>query len=359
MTSTASGRWAGMRRIGIMVTVLMVTTLVAPVATAGTTGPVNVITTLGNQPEGVAVDKTGNVFVSMAYTGTLLKLAPGSADYEVFGSIDGWGAGQLGGGFLGLAVDAMGNVYGAAQWAGSTGVYKFDRKTGEETLIAGTEQIEFPNSVAFDKTGNLYVTDTNSTGLMNPLNPGDVPLGAVWRIGRDGGVEKWAEDPLLGGTGFFGFPGPIGANGIAYRHGVLYVANSEQATILTIPVRKDGSAGDVSVMAQLPPLAADPAVAPFTLPAVPDGIALDVHGNIYVAVIVQSAILRVNTDGSFDILAHDLDREDLDLPSSVAFGTGNGMKQTLFAVNLAIGPPGGAGPALLSIDVGEPGLPLP
>ena len=92
---------------------------------------------------------------------------------------------------------------------------------------------------------------------------------------------------------------------------------------------------------------------------VPDGIALDIDGNIYIAAVAQSAIVRVNTDGSFDILADDPDRELLDFTSSVAFGTTEGMETTLYAVNLALGPPGANGPALLTLDVGVAGLPLP
>ena len=36
---------------------------------------------LGELSEGVAVDKTGNVFVSLAALGQLLKFAPGSSDF--------------------------------------------------------------------------------------------------------------------------------------------------------------------------------------------------------------------------------------------------------------------------------------
>ncbi len=345
-------------RLGLVTALLVVTAVAVPIATAVAAEHVEVVATFDEPSEGVAVDKTGNVFVSLTFSGRLLKFAKGSSDYEVFGEIPGWGGpGTPGAGFLGLAVDATGNVYGTAQWEGSTGVYRFDRKTGDASLIPGTGQISFPNSLAFDKTGNLYVTDTNSTGVMNPLN-GQIPLGAVWRIGRDGTVEKWVEDPMLGGSGIAGAATPLGANGIAYRQGTLYVANTEKSTILSIPVGPGGSAGPISVVAELPPLDGIPGV-PFPFPAIPDGIALDVHGNIYVAVVAQSAIARVSPSGDVEILAQDPDGALLDFPSSLAFGTGAGMKDTLYVVNLAIGPPGRFGPALLTLDVGMPGMPLP
>lgn len=80
----------------------------------------------------------------------------------------------------------------------------------------------------------------------------------------------------------------------------------------------------------------------------PDGIALDNRGTIHVAVIDQSAVKRVDPcDLSVRLIADTAD--GLDFPSSVAFGHGRTTKD-LYGVNFAIGPPGGAGPALLKIN---------
>ena len=84
-----------------------------------------------------------------------------------------------------------------------------------------------------------------------------------------------------------------------------------------------------------------------------DGIAFDVHGNVWAAVIAQSTIVRVSPTGEVTTIATDAD--GLDWASSIAFGK-NG---DLWAVNFAIGPPGGAGPALLRLDVGTKGQPVP
>jgi sugar lactone lactonase YvrE len=311
--------------------------------------------------EGVAVDKTGNVFVSSTFTGELLKFAPGSSDFEVFGTIDGWGTGGPGAGFVGLATDAEGNVFGAAQWDGFTGVYEFDRKTGDETLIAGTDQMSFPNSIAFDKVGNMYITDSNSTGILTSELPGDV-RGAIWRVDRNGNATKWLESELLGGTGFGGLETPVGANGIAYRKDVLTVANTEGFSLWTVQVEGDGSAGNLDLHAGFGvtpdwPFLGGPLG---ELPAIPDGIALDVHGGIYVASVAQNAVFRANTDGSVDVLFYDPAGTVLNFPSSVAFGTGSGFKQTVYVVNLAFAPTPPFAPAsLVAIDVGVPGMPVP
>ena len=50
----------------------------------------------------------------------------------------------------------------------------------------------------------------------------------------------------------------------------------------------------------------------------------------------------------------------LDEPASIAFGTGKGDRQSVFFTNYSVLPPHeGHGPAVLKLDVGVPGVPLP
>ena len=181
--------------------------------------------------------------------------------------------------------------------------------------------------MTLDKEGNVYVTDTI--------------LGAVWRVPAGGGpAELWFQSALLEGSEIFGFGFPLGANGIAYRQNAVVVGNTEGV----------GSfASRSSPMAAPVPSVSWRKVCP---PGV-DGIAFDVHGNVWAAVIAQSTIVRVSPTGEVTTIATDAD--GLDWASSIAFGK-NG---DLWAVNFAIGPPGGAGPALLRLDVGTKGQPVP
>ena len=92
-----------------------------------------------------------------------------------------------------------------------------------------------------------------------------------------------------------------------------------------------------------------------------DGIALDVHGNVYALLVLQHKLVRIDpTDGSTTLL---LDEDDgLWNASSLAFGTGKGDRESIFIANYAVLPPEPAnsfGPAVLKYDVGVPGLPLP
>ena len=279
-------------------------------------------------PEGVAVNKRGEVFVSLSPLGEIRKIGRDGSE-STLATIP-LPAGAFPG-VIGLATDAPGNVYAAAAVttgdASATGVYKIARD-GSFSRLPGTEAIAFPNGITLDKRGNLYVTD--SIG------------GAVWRVpARGGTAEIWYQSPLLEGDGSAGFGIHIGANGIAFRHNGIVVGNSEGARLLHIPIEPDGSAGDATVLAEGPALHGA------------DGIAFDVHGNVWLAVILQSKIVRVSPSGDIETIGTAAD--GLDFVSSVAFG----KKSELWAVNFAIGPPGGAGPALLRFDAGVKGQPVP
>lgn len=308
----------------------------------------------GEFPEGVAVDKVGNVYVSLDVLAEIRKFTP-DGEQSVLIDFDSPGA------LVGLAVDAPGNVY-VARGAPNNGVFKIDQM-GNAELVPGTDAIAFPNALAFDKRGNLYITETFSFDVPLVEYPGcDIGLGpffgpgGIWRVPRGGEAELWIRDDLLTGVCADNpIPFPIGANGIAYRQGNLFVNNTEKAIVVQIPVEVGGDPGQPEVLAVVPDL--DPPSQQLGPPAL-DGMALDVHGNIYVTVINQSRIVKIAPDGStVETVATVAD--GLDFPASLAFGTGKGERQSLFITNYAIGPPGGAGPGLLKIDAGQPGMPLP
>jgi sugar lactone lactonase YvrE len=92
----------------------------------------------------------------------------------------------------------------------------------------------------------------------------------------------------------------------------------------------------------------------------PDGLALDVHSNAWVALNDSSSIARVTPGGSTEVVASG---SPPDWCSSLSFGTSHGFRQTLFGVNSSIGElfgeTGGFGPAVFSLDAGVQGMPLP
>jgi hypothetical protein len=317
---------------GVIAIVAAGAILAIPIAPANAQTDVHVVVSFdesaGQNPEGIALDRVGDVFVSVSPLGDLWKIPAGTSTPQPFGHIDGIVPGRDFG-LLGLAVDVFGNVYGAAQSADPAvdGVWRFDRRTGDATRLPGTNAIAIPNGLAFDTTGNLFVTDSAA--------------GAIWRIRWGGSAQLWLQDPALAGDGSLGLGVPLGVNGIAYRNGLFTVTNTEQRTVLSIT--RSGSIDEVT-----------------TLTGNPDGVAMDVLGNAYVAVNLENEIDRVSPGGSVDVVASG---DPLDFPSSVAFGTAGGRRRTLYGVNFSLseifGLPPGFGPAVFTVDVGAPGVPVP
>jgi sugar lactone lactonase YvrE len=312
----------------------------------------------GEIPEGVAVDQAGNVYVAVGgpggpRNGQIWKFsATGERSVLVdFGTP----------GVTGLATDGLGNVYVTRDVAPNQGVYRVS-PDGQAVRLSGTEQIVFPNSLAFDPEGNLFVTESFSFdppltpyAYTNYLAPA-FGRGGIWRVPPQGTAELWLRDDLLSGTGSLAFllPYPCGANGIGYFDNALYVANTERSLVVRIPVLSGGAPGTIETVAQVPD--PDPSFLAFG-PPVPDGLALDVQGNIYVPVINRHAVIRINADGkAWTTLATLADR--LDAPASLAFGTTQAERTSLFVTSLSM-VPGFAGPSLVKLDAGIPGWPLP
>jgi len=307
----------------------------------------------GDTPSGVAVDKPGNVYVSVREPDTRNVIWKYTPDGKLsFVANMGYGAVVYG-----LAVTPNGELYVAMATGPESGVYRLDRK-GNAELIPGSDDMVYPNGFAFDDRGNLYVTESYSG------SPGDYGQGGVWRIPPGGEAEVWVRHPLLTGAG----ASPVGANGIGYYHGDLFVTNTNKGTIVRIPVAKDGGAGEPEVWKQLGPVPeALPVLSKF--PIMPDGLALDVHGNVYVTILTRNAIVRVNADDRAQETVAVLGSSgpapsaQFDFPASLAFGTGAGEQQNLFVTNLGwmknyISSMTWPGPALVKVPAGAPGRPL-
>jgi len=306
---------------------------------------------VGVTPRGVAVDKVGNVYVSVGVVRTVdskslefiqvRKYAPDGewlADVEI-------GQGTIGG----LMVDACGDLYIALAAGKDRGVYRMDR-VGQIELLPGSQNIFFANGFAFDDWGTLYVTESVS---MTPSGPGP---GGIWRIPRGGEAELCVRDVLLTGTGALGQPVPIGANGIAYYLGNLFVTNTEKGTVLRIsawPHRRVGLPRLWTTLKEVPE-ALEPLKQKFPV-VMGDGIALDAYGNLYVAVLTRSAIVRINPRNKTQETVAAFPESPLDFPASLFFGTTWRERGNLFVTNLGMG--NWIGPSLVKIDADVPGPP--
>ena len=135
-------------------------------------------------------------------------------------------------------VTAKGDLYIALAAGLDRGVYRMDRK-GRYRAPAGQRSDLLRERPRLRRSGHPVCHRIRIDGLDRPP-PGP---GGIWRIPRGGQAELCLRDGLLRGTGVLGQPVPIGANGIAYYHGNLYVTNTEKGTVVRLPVWPDGSAG--------------------------------------------------------------------------------------------------------------------
>jgi sugar lactone lactonase YvrE len=118
------------------------------------------------QPEGVAFDSAGNLFVMAIdltdanLASTIYKFTPGGLQ-STFGSVPGQGAG--------LAFDAAGNLFAAD--AVDVTIYKFD-PDGTRSVFVGPSAFppnNFPVGLAQDRFGNLFAS-TESGFVNDPSN---------------------------------------------------------------------------------------------------------------------------------------------------------------------------------------------
>jgi sugar lactone lactonase YvrE len=303
-----------------------------PSAVADCFGEVSVVIdfdeSIGELPEGVAVDVYGDVYVGVATTGEILKVDGGQI--TPYASLD-VGAGYA----LGMATDGPGTLFVvmATFTPGTQGVYRISQG-GNATMIAEFDAATtLPDDVVLGYDGYLYVTEAIG--------------GAIHRI--DAATyesELWFQDDLLvGDLENSPLPFPVGANGLALDWNSLVVSNTQMGRLVRIPIDCDGDPGDPEVILEDPLLHGA------------DGVVLDSQRNIYVAVNDPNIVVRVSPDGEdVDVIADASD--GLDFPASLAFGRGYDRK-SLYITNFAFYSGASGNPALLKTKVPYSGKWLP
>ncbi|MEO5728145.1 MAG: SMP-30/gluconolactonase/LRE family protein [Byssovorax sp.] len=287
----------------------------------------------GELPEGIALNAAEDTaYLGFAGTGQIVKVSLADGKVSDFGTVP---APPMNGGFvLGLAFDKDGALYvGAASFspAYQAGIYKIPAAGGAGTLFAKDATMTLPNGLVFDKNGALFVTDAAA--------------GTIFKIDTAGVATKWLSDPLLTGdtaskcaTGL-GFA--LGANGIAISNGAFYVANTDKASIVKIPVMADGTAGAASAFVATDCAALGGA----------DGLAVDTDGSLLLAANGINSIVRIGTDGKTSVVVA---KDKLDSPASLAIGTK--PEKNLFITNAAFTsaqtPGGMPKPGLLKFPLG-------
>lgn len=241
------------------------------------------LTNLGplfDHPEAVAWGPDSRVYAG-GEDGQVYRLRIDGKDFEQFARVPGAF-------ILGLAHDAAGNVYACDDRHAA--VHRIT-PSGEVSVYANGgagERMRVPNYPVFDDAGNLYVSDSGEFGKRN---------GCIWRVRPGGNAEVWDRSAS-------GFP-----NGMCLSADgrTLYVVESSPPLISKVEIRADGSEGVRSILVELPR-------------QVPDGVALDVNGDLYVSLFNPNIIYRCSPDGTLVTLYDDWEQLKLIAPTNIAFG---------------------------------------
>jgi DNA-binding beta-propeller fold protein YncE len=274
-----------------------VSTLAGTAGIAGSTDGTGVAA-LFDQPQGIAVDGTGNVYVSDTDNSTIRKITAAGVVTTLAGA-----AGQTGGSDgagssarfsypLGLAVDTAGNIY-VADYENST-IRKVTPGGSVSTLAGsagnsgsvdgqgGSALFNHPNAVAVDGAGYVYVSDT-SNQTVREISPG----GSVSTLAGTAGIGGRADG--TGAAARFFYPGGIASTSA----GVVYVADTGNHT-----VRAMDSPGVVTTLAGSAGQQGDAdGTGSQALFAYPYGVAVDGSGHLYVADSNNNTIRVVTTAG--------------------------------------------------------------
>ena len=256
-----------------------------------------------NQPQGIAVDAAGNVYVSDTGNETIRKISPAGAVTTLAGSAgnygtnDGTGSAALFWEPQGLALDGAANIYLADSL---NATIRKVTPAGVVTTLAGgagnfgsadgtgaTAHFWQPQSVAVDASTNVYVADS-ANGTIRKIVPGT----AVTTLA--GSASTGSGDGAGSNARFFW---PAGA--AIDNNGNSYVADTENSTIRTI-----NPAGVVSTLAGVAGISGtndgSGSNARFYGP---QGVAADTSGNVYVADTANHTIRKISSGRVVSTLA--------------------------------------------------------
>jgi gluconolactonase len=229
-------------------------------------------------PECVAVGPDGSIWCG-SETGDLLRVAPDKSAIERVATTGGF--------VLGLAFDGDRALFACD--LKHAAVFRFDLSTRalERFTPPG---IKIPNYPVVDRRrGRLLVSDSHAFGTPGP---------GIW------------EYDLAHGTGALWFRGTLNfANGLALAAdgAALFVCETFARRVSRIAIAMDGTAGPAQ------PYAED-------LPGLPDGLALDTAGALFVGCYEPSRILRIPpAGGPASIYIEDPTAHLLAHPTNLAF----------------------------------------
>lgn len=244
--------------------------------------------------EGIAIDTDGTIWCG-GEDGQIYRIEPNSPCAVVA---------TIGGRPLGIALDASGDAYVAAEagWTpgGVAAVWKVSPVGGATVLVSEVEgrALVAPNHPAFLPDGTLLCTESGTWGKDD---------GFVFSVGADGSssiVDRTCH---------------------RYPNGICVSESGDRVLVV------ESMLPGVSVLERTAAGNFEPSAIVIELPGViPDGVALDDSGNMLIACFAPDCVLLVDASGTVEAVASDRRRFSLHSPTNVAFVPGT---STVIAAN--------------------------
>jgi gluconolactonase len=230
-----------------------------------------------DHPEGVAWGPDGHVYAG-GEAGQIYRITLDGEVTEI---------GSTGGFILGLCLDAQANVYACD--LNHKAVMRITPAGEVSTYSSGAPErkLAVPNYPVFDAQGNLYVSDSGGWKENN---------GCLFRI-RSGGSTEVLTSELSQ------FP-----NGLALSPDgtYLYVVLSNTSAVARVALNEDGSVGPPEAVVELPK-------------TVPDGLAFDSLGNLYISCYTPDVIYWLSPGGDVQVVVEDWESTVIAAPTNIAF----------------------------------------
>ncbi|TZF86380.1 T9SS type A sorting domain-containing protein (plasmid) [Pedobacter sp. BS3] len=281
-------------------------TPIAPVNTGGpvpatTYGETSTITISGDvsRPQGIAIDKSGNVYIADRAYHRIRKITPQETISTLAGSgtagfADGSSATAMFNNPSDIAIDSAGNVYVSdiqnerirkISPAGQVSTLAGDGSVGSSDGAGTSASFYYPFGLSLDSTGNLYVADRANHRIRKVTVSGTVSTFAGSTAGSIDGTGTSAK-----------FNNPVGI--AISQAGDFYIGDFNNNKI-----RKITSTGEVTTFAGTGSAgSADGSVATASFNG-PFGMAFDGAGNLYIADYTNNKIRKIAPTGTVSTLA--------------------------------------------------------
>lgn len=315
--ASASGSLYGQ---GVVASPYTVTTFAGQAGSSGAANGTGAVARFSS-PAGIAVDVTGTVYIADTFGPSIRKITPdglvttfaGKAGND--GTADGTGEVARFSRPRGLAIDGSGNLYVSDQT--SFTIRKIS-PAGEVTTFAGlggvggstdgtgaAARFSDPDGLALDATGNLYVAD-GANHTIRKITPAGVVSTFAGVAGLRGSVNGPPD------VARFNDPTGLAIDNL----GNLYVTDSGNYT-----VRKISPAGIVTTVAGQLAYGYIDGVGEAARFWEPRGLAIDAGGNLYVTDAVVHVIRRIDPAGVVSTLAGGLNQGSADgIGTAARFG---------------------------------------